>query len=282
MPRLTADLLDAYEQLDNAQQQFSQRLLESAPRYWFLGPAESDISLPQACQRITGIWYQAQGDGRRTENLYGLIGVDPGLIPLIRQLNQIKQRFQQAVRRFRDKHGEPTPLLYQRACELNQKLQDSGLARLHLKQCYRQLPLLEKRPDKVTFSWYCSGRSLKKLTVAEAEQRLLKMDTGNTHIQIQLAALGRIPQSEPLVQIQQQVPVMRANIAWKSGEQWLRKARNCPLPVFFPLDATEPFPEYNVPPPTPPEQRKRQLRNDLAIEPEPYLPSLRIHRYRRP
>lgn len=55
-----------------------------------------------------------------------------------------------------------------------------------------------------------------------------------------------------------------------------------PAAGLFPLDATEPFPEYNVPPPTPPEQRKRQLRNDLAIEPEPYLPSLRIHRYRRP
>lgn len=274
-------LTKAFDRLDQAQKSLSNQLQQYDCRYWLLGDQQDNTSLKDAINTITNIWHLSGGDGRRTENLYGLIGVPPHIIPLIHQLNTIKKTFQHNVRQFRETHGDPNQIIYKRAEELNLALQQQGLARVNLKQCYRQIPLLDKRPSKVTFSWYSSGRSLKKITIKEAEQRLLAMDTNQLHIQLQLQALGKIPSNEVLVQLQKQVPVMRANIVWKDKDKLIRKARNCPLPLFFPLDADESFPEYNTPSFTPPDQRKRQLRSDVIIDPEPYLPSLRIHRYKK-
>lgn len=266
-------------QLQQGLEQFKALLSSHTTQFWLLGEPEQSIPLQSASELITNLWHQSEGDGRRTDNIYGLIGVSSRLIPVIQQLNQIKQRFQSTVKAFRESEGNPLEVLHHRSEALNKALQQQGLARLHLKQCYRQIPLLEQTPDKVTFSWYSSGRSLRKITIAEAEKRLLQMDQSQLHIQMQLKALGKLTPEEALVQIQPQVPVMRANIRWKKGDSYQRKARNCPLPLFFPLDAGKSFPEYNVPPLTPPETRQRQLRSDLVIDSEPYLPSLRVHRY---
>lgn len=280
------NLIDAFDHLNQSLYQFRNRLLQSerstpsSTKYWALGHKDTPISLSEITELLTNIWYRSKGDGRRTDNLYGLIGAPPELIPLLHQLNNTKNQFQIAVKLFKDKQGDPSSLLHKRAQTLNLGMQKTGLARLHLKQCYRQIPVLDTRPQKILFSWYTSGRSMKKLSVSEAEKRLLKMDISQLHIQLQLEALAKIPDSEPLVQLQQQVPIMRANILWNKDGQKIRKARNCPLPIFFPLDDNEALPEYNTPSLIPPETRQRQQRSDLIIDPEPYLPSLRIHRYR--
>ncbi len=280
----TQQLTDAFDHLNQCLAQFRNRLLleqtPSATKYWILNTNDTDLSLSEALNLLTDIWYRNTGDGRRTQNLYGLIGVAPEIIPILHQLNSAKYQFQASVKAYRETQRDPSPLLHKRAETLNLSLQQTGLARLHLKQCYRQFPVLNKRPNKVLFSWYTSGRSIRKLSVNEAEKRLLKMDISQLHIQLQLEALAKIPQSEPLAQLQQQVPVMRANILWEENGEKIRKAKNCPLPIFFPLDESQSLPEYNTPSLTPPETRQRQQRSDLIIDPEPYLPSLRIHRYR--
>lgn len=274
----SSKLLNAYELLQHKLSEFREVLLPGISHYELF--SDSANSIEDIGNTVTNIWFTSQGDGRKTQNLYGLVGVEPHLIPLLIQVNQAKQSFQKAVQAYRKELGNPTELLYKRACELNKALEEQGLARLHLKQAYRLLPVVEKTPNKVRFSWYTSGRSLKKMSVADAESRLLKMDISQLHIQLQLEALGKIPNSSPLVQIQQQVPVMRANVVWTMKDDVTRKAKNCPLPLFFPLDDKKNFPAYNKPPLEPPEQRTRNLRSDLLIEPEPFLPSLRIHRYK--
>jgi hypothetical protein len=72
---------------------------------------------------------------------------------------------------------------------------------------------------------------------------------------------------------------MRANIAWKQAQGWIRQARNCPLPLLFPLAENSPLPEHNRPELEPPTGRQRAERSDARIDPEPFIPSLRIHRY---
>lgn len=279
-------LVDAFEQLNTLLSQFRSRLLQDQqkhkkPHYWILSDSESPSpAIAQVVDTLTNIWFLRKGDGRCTENLYGLIGVSPDLIPILHQLNNSKSNFQKAVKAYRQHLGDPSSVLYKRSDVLNQELQRTGMARLHLKQCYRQFPVLDTTPEKIQFSWYTSGRSIKKISAKEAEAKLLKMDTAQLHIQMQLEALSNIPLSEQLVQLQKQVPVMRANIIWKKHTEIIRKARNAPLPIFFPLDDNQTFPEYNIPSLTPPETRQRQQRSDQLIDPDPYLPSLRIHRYR--
>lgn len=272
-------LIQAFDQFNAIQQSFVQELNKHQCQIKLLH--QDDFSLSELLHFITNIWHTQSGDGRRTDNLYGLVGVPPYIIPIIQQINQAKADFKQAIQIFRAKYGDPTETLFKRAKELNLALQQGGLARLNLNHCYRLIPVLDSCPKKVTFSWYSNGRSQKKFSLYDAEQRLLKMDTSQLHIQMQLQALARLSDNEVLVQLQRQVPIMRANIVWKKQEQLVRKARNCPLPLFFPLDGQSKFPEYNTPPVTPPEQRSRQLRSDVSIEPEPYLPSLRIHRYKK-
>jgi len=272
-------LIQAFDQLNAVQHSFVQELNKHHCHIKLLH--QDSFSSSELLRFITNIWHTQTGDGRRTENLYGLVGVPPHVIPIIQQLNQAKANFKKSIKEFRAEYGDPNETLFKRAEELNLALQQGGLARLNLNHCYRLIPVLESCPKKITFSWYSSGRSLKKFSLFDAQERLLKMDTSQLHIQMQLQALARLPDSETLVQLQPQVPVMRANIVWKKQEQLIRKARNCPLPLFFPLDGQTKFPEYNTPPITPPEQRSRQLRSDVSIDPEPYLPSLRMHRYKK-
>lgn len=275
----TQALVAGFEDLSQQLIRVDRLLRDCTLPHWLMSEQGEQISLADACPIITNIWYQAKGDGRRTQNLYGLVAVDEVLYNALEALNQSKQNFQREVKRFQHQTDTPASLLKKRAELLSQSLQHQGLARLHLKQCYRQLPLLPEHPDKVGFSWYSSGRSIKKLTVQDAEAKLLKLDTSQKHIQLQLQALANIPSAEPLAQLQTQVPVMRANILWKQQGEKQRKARNCPLPLFFLMDAKKAFPEYNAPAPRPPEQRTRMARSDLSIDPTPFLPSLRVHRY---
>lgn len=278
------NLLDAYEQLEASLISFTSQLPAATCSTTLF--VDDQLNTPlHAAEHVAKIWYERSGDGRRTDNLYGFIAVKPSLIPLVHQLNQHKQTFQQAVTQFRKDQGEPGPLLFKlfqdkRDSTLHRLLSHTGNARLNLRQSYRQVPVLDSTPQKIRFSWYSNGRSMTRMSVQEAEARLLKMDLSQMHIQMQLEALARIPQSESLVRIQPQAPVMRANIFWRQDEQYLQKARNCPLPIIFPLEDEQPIPEYNRPPETPPEARSRQFRSDLQIEPEPYLPSLRVHRYK--
>ncbi|MCP4596689.1 hypothetical protein, partial [Neptuniibacter sp.] len=280
MTTQTQDLICAFEHLSSQLKHFQDSLLSDKQRYFLLPVNGQEPNLKQANDIITNIWYRDKGDGRCTENLYGLIGVSASTLDTLKSLNESKQAFQACVKEFRSAKEKPAHILQKRAQLLAESLERTGLARLHLKQCYRQIPYLEHTPLKVGFSWYSSGRSIKKLSVAAAEKRLLKLDYSQPHIRLQLQALGKIPSSEVLLQLQPQVPVMRANMVWKEEEILMRKARNCPLPLFFPLDDKQAFPEYNTPSLTPPDTRQRQQRSDLIIDPTPFLPSLRVHRYR--
>ncbi|BBI61585.1 hypothetical protein HSBAA_28910 [Vreelandella sulfidaeris] len=91
-------------------------------------------------------------------------------------------------------------------------LRRNGLARLHLKQSWRQLPIAQAPVSRVRFAWYSSGRSIKRLTVQEAERKLIQLDTDAPHIRIQLRKLASIPSGEILAQVQTQAPLMRANL----------------------------------------------------------------------
>ena len=273
------ELVSSFEDLAKALRQLQLSLHKTTPRYWLLQSAEPSQSLEHAIQSTLNIWYQTQGDGRRTDNCYGLIGIAPAIIPLINQVNESKQAFQKTIQSFPQALGHPSEILHKRSNQLANSLERAGLARLHLKQCYRQIPVLQHTPIKIGLNWYTSGRSIKKLTIKDAEKKLLKMDDGKPHIQMQLDALARLQPNEYLAQLQEQVPVMRANIIWQENGEKRRKARNCPLPLFFPLPDNAAFPEHNKPPVEAPNIRQRQLRSDILIEPDVYLPSLRAHRY---
>lgn len=273
------ELLESLEQLQQALADFCSALQQSQYPFWL--PGEQFTNLDHAAQLYADIWYRDGQDGRTTLSHFGLIGADAALIQLAQHTNACKQTFQQLASQYRlSENGELQDTLQQRNQTLNHILNRQGASRLHLKQCYRLIPIATPRPEKIRFSWYTSGRSIRKISPEEAQKKLLKMDTSQPHIQQQLTAIGALRPGDMLAQIQTQVPIIRANIVWQQDQQTLRKARNTSLPVLVALDDDNPtLPAYNEPPTTPPEARSRQERSDLKIDPHPYLPSLRAHRY---
>lgn len=135
--------------------------------------------------------------------------------------------------------------------------------------------------SRVRLAWYSSGRSIKRVTAAEAEQMLLKYDVDAPHIQIQLQKLAGIPSREPLAKVQKQSPLIRANLFFKDPlyDGRLRRAMNVALPVFIPSDDGQ-LPNYNRIAPFPPKGRTRAKRSDERLEEDPFLASLNVYRYR--
>jgi hypothetical protein len=275
-------IMTVFEQLSADLLSFSELFLQEKPRFFAEHP-ENDLMIDhqQLLHQLIDIWHKDGQDGRTTARVYGLISVSPSLFEAAQALNASKALFKQQISLINKEHTATiTSRLKQRSEQVGRVLNLSGLGRLHLKQCYRLLPILDSQPDSVKFSWYSSGRSIRKLTVQDAIDRLLKMDTSQPHIQIQLEKCMRLSAHTELAQVQSQVPVVRANFVWKhQGESPVRKARNCPLPILFAQDNSKSFPTFNTLPTQKPE-RIRAERSDSAIDPTPFLPSLRVHLYR--
>lgn len=279
-----SDLVTAFDQLTDTLAQLAERLRQSQLPLWVpLTDAESAAGITPRAKAISlycNLWHDGNGDGRRTDSRHGLIAVDESLLPLIRQVNSAKQTFQQATRPFRQQQAGWRQQLQTRGAALRDALATKGLSRLHLKQCYRQLPLVERQPEHAGFNWYSSGRSIKRISVDDALEALRKMGIDKPHIAIQLQQLAQLPADTPLAQVQQQAPLMRCNLRFNTAPT--RQALNLSLPLLYLADSDEPLPSHNQPALVPPEGRQRQVRSDCRLELEPFLPSLRIHRYQRP
>ncbi|MBN3560619.1 DNA replication terminus site-binding protein [Aliamphritea spongicola] len=272
------ELIEALDTLLRRLNAFSAQLCHSKLPFWL--PDEQICDLPSCAALFNDIWYRDGQDGRVTRTQHGLIGADKSLIEKALSVNAAKQAFQTLATHHRlSQDSDLQNQLTRRESLLAETLQHHGYSRIHLRQCYRQIPIIEGRPVKIGFSWYTSGRSIKQLTPEQALQRLQKMDTSQTHIQMQIDALGHLMPGDMLAQLQSQVPVMRANLLWKQNDQMIRKAQNVSLPMLIPLQPGETLPEHNQPLSSPPEQRSRSLRSDLKIDPVPFLPSLRVHKY---
>ncbi|MFG6160110.1 DNA replication terminus site-binding protein [Halomonas sp. 1390] len=234
---------------------------------------------------LLDVWYQDGQDGRATRAHVGLVAADERVMEAAHEVNATKQAFAALLAEIRREVPSLIPeikaVLPFRHPALHDHLRGTGLARLHLKQCWRSIPLAEAPLARVRLAWYSSGRSIKRLTVREAERKLLALDSDAPHIRIQLRQLAGIPDGEPLAQVQTQAPLMRANLFYREPleDGRSRRAMNVALPLFVPSPEGR-LPDHNCPPPTPPASRTRARRRDERLEDEAFLPSLRVYRYR--
>jgi len=237
---------------------------------------------------LLDFWYEGDQDGRTTRVYIGLIAADAQLIQAAEHANAAKDAFFEAMTAIKEEYPQRlSHIKYElahrksRFAYVNEHLRRSGLARLNLKQTWRHLPMLEQPASRIRLAWYSNGRSIKRTTVQEAERRLSSYDTEAAHIQIQLQALASIPSGEPLAFVQDQTPVMRANIFYSEPlpDGRLRRAMNLPLPLFVPSTDGQ-LPSHNQPLPEPKRSRMRAIRNDLKLDDTPFLPSIRVYRYR--
>lgn len=286
--RLLAELEAAFDALIEASEAVAASYRQTPTACWIFGepePVSAERADAWLRHALLDIWYQDGQDGRATRPHIGLVAAGKAMMEAAIQANAAKTDFAVLLARIKESEPELIPeakaVLPFRHPALHDHLRGQGLARVHLKQCWRAIPLAEAPLARVRLAWYASGRSIKRLTVREAEQKLLKLDTDAAHVQIQLRRLAGIPSGEPLAQVQRQAPLMRANLFYREplDDGRTRRAMNVALPLFVPsIDGR--LPDHNLPPPHPPAQRTRARRSDEKLEDEPFLASLRVYRYR--
>lgn len=286
----STDIVLAFDELALGLAKFCDLLNQLQPSCWVaLAEDEQNLDpLKKARSYYQDIWYRDQQDGRETRSCYGLVMANEDLIGLAQKVNSAKDNFKTLVQQIqktdKDVWLSQKAQLNTRHKTLRNQLYYTGLGRIHLKQLYRHIPILSHRPEKIGFTWYSNGRSIKKLTVAQAEMKLLAMGEEKSHIQQQLQKLNTLPQHEVLAQIQTQVPVVRANLVFKllnekGHVETIRKAMNVSLPLLVPQESNPLLPVFNQIDEQPPIARTRIARNDFKICEEVFLPSLRVHRY---
>ncbi|TCJ25231.1 DNA replication terminus site-binding protein [Halomonas sp. GDM18] len=285
--QLMARIEAAFDTQISAADQVITAVREENSPLWRLDGVSADSEwLSQALQDV---WYQDGQDGRVTRPYLGVVAAGPTVIERVVALNTAKEQLAELFAELREKYpdqlAELKAILPFRHPGLNQHLRGDGLARLHLKQCWRRVPVAEAPVARVRFAWYSSGRSIQRVSVAECEALLMKLDTEAEHVRLQLKLLAGLPSDEILARIQPQAPLMRANLFYREpvmredGELRTRRALNVSLPLFLPHDDLR-LPALNQPSPTPPTERTRARRGDVRIEDTPFLKSLRVHRYR--
>ncbi|MDI4636046.1 MULTISPECIES: DNA replication terminus site-binding protein [Halomonadaceae] len=285
--RLLAELEAAFDTIINRiealVQCFREQNRERGVGAWALHHTTPDADWLRAA--LLDFWYQDGQDGRATRSYIGLIAADQQILEHVEKVNEAKDDFAGILAKIREHAADLIPeikaVLPFRHPALHAHLTGQGLARLHLKQCWRAIPVANAPLSRVRLAWYSSGRSIKKLSVRDAEKKLLALDTESPHIRIQLKHLAGIPDSEPLAQVQKQAPLMRANLFFTEplADGRERRAMNVALPLFIPSPDGL-LPDHNQPQPTPQEKRTRAKRSDERLEDTPFLPSLRIYRYR--
>lgn len=273
-------IFDQFERIRRATLAFTKSVDHHDSPCW-MAPWSEHGRAPELEDALLDLWYLEDQDGRETRIYPGLIALNHEQITLAAELNLAKDQFRKTVQTIKNDHSaqwrEVQGALTRRYQNLNERLSREGLVRLHLKQVFRHLPLVVKRPDRVGFGWYSSGRSITRITKKEAWDKLVQLNTDATHIQIQMQRLASLPDHEPLARVQRQAPVLRANLVFADGR---RKSMNVSLPLLFPSQGFNELPDFSAPPLTPPVQRQRLVRSDNKLEDEAFLPSIRVHRYK--
>lgn len=237
----------------------------------------------KAIQLYQALWYQGDQDGRETLTCPGIVGASPETLIAAKRCNRAKDDFKAAVLVLkalgRSEMQVAMADLHRRWEVVSVAMRRMGVARLNLKQAYRHIPLLEQRPIKIGFTWSRQGRVIQRISVAAA-RCLLEQRVETPQVRLELQRLAEVSEKEPLARVRGVCPHLRANIVFAgTGMEVTRRLMQTPLPVLVPLQQGERLPEF-VPVTVEPPVNLRLRRADIRIEDEPFLPLIRVHRYR--
>lgn len=214
----------------------------------------------------------------------GFLGASAETIAIAHQLNAHKHHFKRCVLALKALKAlpidlsDPDNVSASHRSPMAKRLNQLGLSRLHLKQTYRLVPILEAPPQKLSWTW-ANTKAIQKITVAEA-QRLLHKKGDDPGIHIQLQQLNYCDPREPLAIVQTLAPHLRTNVLFHPNHSVARKMIKGPLPILYPCDFATPIPQFSPPGKKEATQRRAQ-RSDVKLEPQVFLPAIRAFRYQK-
>lgn len=271
---LRQDVLDTFLVLQSKLQELCDAIIkEPELAAWVQEESQNELFMGAMSAREKAILlfkqleYQNLQAPREIIVLPGFIGASVSTLDKVTALNNAKEQFKKSMLALKAS-VKPT--------NLANAMAQMGLARLHLKQCYRKIPVLKSAPQKISWTW-AHTKSIKRISIAKANELLLKKgeDLG---IQIQLQKLNSLTANEELAIVQELAPHLRANIVL-SDENASRLMIKGPVPIFYPCLPETPFPAFKVPQQKTLRDESRSIRNDVRLDPTPFLPAIRAHRY---
>lgn len=290
---LCIDVINGFEEMRSCLNTVTEHVcvLDKNLPAWFQAPTMLALDLKQglrvqACALMNQLEYLDGQEPREILVGAGIIAASNETLDAITNLNIAKNKFKTAMLKLKAAKISTTHELLAQHFETNlqlrsetigNKLTRMGLARVHLKQCYRKIPCFTERPKKIAWTW-ANTRSIKKVTVAEAFE-LLQKHHKDRGIEQQMLALQGLNTNEKLAIVQDLAPHLRANIVMPSINEDKRIMVKGPVPIFYLATDTAPLPELTPPGIKRGKDKNRVIRKDVKINPEPFLPAIRAHRY---
>ena len=192
-------------------------------------------SAPNLCSiasSLSDYFYQDGDDGRVTSQccavIYGVSNAE------LMALNEAKDNFKALITSYRAQYPKETNSwqrsLFATHSLARQSLSNAALGRLNLKACWRRVRVIDQPVTSVSYAWYKSGRSIKRIDYQQVIDRLEKLDRQGINIQQAWSALAGISPTTELCIVQKQAPLIRANVRLGNGEM---TAFNCSTPIFL-------------------------------------------------
>lgn len=285
------DVIESFKALHQSIEAFAHQMqADHHLPAWFNPPEDLPLlsSLTTREQVITLIRQLEYLDHQKPREILvgaGLIAASQETINSLIQLNVCKDNFKKAMIilknsdiRLNDEALNKNMENLLRPDITTQALKRFGLSRLHLKQCYRRIPFFTERPTKVSWTW-ANTRAITRISVEDAKQMLMKQGR-DFNTEVQLNKLIALSPNEPLAIVQELAPHLRANIVFKTNPEEERRVMvKGPVPLFYLSDTHENIPDIKPPGQKRGRDKERSVRSDVKLDPEPFLPSIRVHRY---
>jgi hypothetical protein len=216
----------------------------------------------------------------------GVFAASEETLQAIQQVNQCKLRLKGIVLALKNakislldaelaEHFENA--LGKRPHALVHSFRKIGFSRLHLKQCYRLIPCLLERPEKISWTW-AHTKAIKRISVHEAKELLIKLGK-DVYIEKQLSKLETLSSQEPLAIVRSLAPHLRTNVVIRKGTEVIRSMIKGTTPIFYPAGENTVLPKLYPAFEKQELNKDRAIRADVKLEPLPFLRAIHAHRY---
>lgn len=284
---LTAQFLSAWPNFQRSVVALSEAITADIERPCWAWRCTSDGGAREACAAIVRQYmYEDDQDPREVVILPGLVGSTEQVLRLAHAANARRARVKEALMALDRREVRITNPLTGR---LHRErlgdvvLREEGLARLQRMQVYRDVHVLDRRPDRVGYVW-ARTRRVQRLSVVDVRElvlKFLKNPPQEPFARADLDRLRNLRDDEPLALVEAQPCHARVNLAWKTADGFERTMRPAAMPLLYPASPGEELPMFKPLADDREERHPRTQRQDRRLEEQPYLSTLPVFRYRQ-
>ncbi|MFK5893925.1 MAG: hypothetical protein QM504_11955 [Pseudomonadota bacterium] len=272
---LLIHLHDAFKNLQESLADANRVIATGDLPVWLPEPFAEDRKL--AADAITECWNQDE----KVYPLTGLICVSPEHLDILAKANQHKAKFKKEITKLKNSVSEKKASLHKmiesagngRDEDVAEAMQVLRISRLNLLWCYRQILVLPKNLDSVSWTWASSHKSIDPITYEKAlalTDKYIEDDDKKDLIK----EILKNHQKRKLARVKKVVPHLRANITYLEGDVTKRKMVSTAT-VIVSQDEKLPrirWPEKDM-------RNTRLSRSDIKLNPEPIIKALGIYTY---